>query len=216
MRVAVCVPYRAGVPQRDRAWEYVRAWWGDHHPVYVADGDKGMMNRSRARNTAAAEAGDWDVAIFGDADTIGSHPLILEAATIAYETGHLSYPFTRFVGLTQSGTNQLLAGKPIRSIRKRYENSPGGIVCIRRDLFDEIGGWDEQFVGWGFEDVAFARAARTLGGLSRLDGEIMHLYHPASPERNRNSQAYKSNRARVLRYKEADGNPDLMRRLLDG
>lgn len=215
MRVAVCIPYRDGGPDRELAWHYVQRWWGQRFEVFSATGGDGpMMNRSRARNQAAVDAGDWDLAIFGDADTVGEHRFVDKAIATARDTGQLTYPFTRYQALDKVGTKRLIAGQPPQRIRRRLENSPGGILCVRRDLYERVGGWDEAFEGWGYEDVAFAIAAGTLGGVTRYPGTITHLWHPNAPEKRDAIAGKTANRRRVARYKQAEGDPEKMEALL--
>ena len=54
------------------------------------------------------------------------------------------------------------------------------VVVVSRKQWDIIGGFDEQFRGWGFEDTAFAAAAETFGGIIRMDGEVIHFWHPTA------------------------------------
>lgn len=224
MKTIVAIPWRPFDEAREQAWNYVQKWWADLEIPLFTDtgGDDGPMNRSRARNRAAAAGGDWDVCLFGDADTIGEPDLVKRAAQLAGETGRMVWPFDRFVGLDQPSTARLyrIGGDPALVARgpriRRLRQSPGGIVAVRRDLFETIGGWDEGFAGWGFEDVAFVCAAMALGpGLCRLDGEIFHLWHPLAPEKNRRHPDWVRNQTRARRYRSAEADADRMRDLLD-
>lgn len=209
--VAVCVPWRPGDPHRNANWNHVRTFWSDY-PVFVGDTD-GPFNRAAARNKAAAQT-DADILIFGDADTVGDHQAIREAVDHASETGELTYPHTRTVKLSKTGTAQLKAGQSVKG-GQRLEGSPAGILVVRRDLYEQVL-WDERFdAGWGYEDVAFAMAARTLGGVHRIEANIIHLWHPVAAEK-RDAIGYKTgNRALRDEYGRADGNPKSMRRLLE-
>jgi hypothetical protein len=52
-----------------------------------------------------------------------------------------------------------------------------------RAVFDDLGGFDERFKGWGFEDMAFQSAICGLYGYERIPGDVVHLWHPRSEER---------------------------------
>jgi hypothetical protein len=213
MKVVVCIPFRGGDSARERNFEYVHSWWRQFpYPIRIAEGPEGLFNRSAARNQAAE--GDWDVALFGDADTVGQPENIVPTIRAAAE-GKLAYPFTRFEGLNPQQTRLLFAGKRFgRGKSVRYP-SPGGILAVSRTLFETVGGYDEAFQGWGYEDLAFACAARTLGGQHREEGSIFHLWHPNAPEKKAAIATKTPNRARKDRYKQADGNPEAMRALLE-
>ena len=51
-------------------------------------------------------------------------------------------------------------------VRRTYEHQHSSVVVIPRPLYDDIGGFDEGFRGWGLEDTAFAIAVETLTGES--------------------------------------------------
>jgi hypothetical protein len=193
----------------------VREWWHQFDwPLSVAEGPPGLFNRSAARNQAAARAGDWDVAVFGDADTVGE-PDLVRKAVLSASDGWLAYPFTEFLGLSRGGTISLLQGGLDLAVTKRMSGSPGGILAVPRDLFDEVGGFDEMFTGWGYEDLAFAYAAGTLGGVHREDGMITHLWHPNAGEKRDAIAGKSGNRRRSELYRAANGDPVMMRILLE-
>lgn len=179
--------------------------------MFTGDAD-GPFNRAAARNNAAAQT-TADVLVFADADTVGDHEAIRQAVDHAAETGELAYPHTRTVKLTRQATVRLKNGLPVKG--KLIHGSPAGILVVRRDLYEQVR-WDEGFDGgWGYEDVAFACAARTLGCVHRVEGEIVHLWHRTASEKPEALRSRTPNRARADRYKDADGNPEAMRRLLE-
>lgn len=213
MRVIVCVPHRLEDDYRRRAWEYVRGWWAQFpYPVHGAPGPAGLFNRAAARNQAARPA-SWDVAIFADADTIGQPELIPKTVEAA-AAGKLAYPFTDLEGLSAVGTRNLIAGTGPVQVVKRRRLSPGGILAVSRELFDKVGGYDEGFQGWGYEDLAFVYAAETFAETHREPGTITHLWHPPAPEKRKAIAGKTANRARKERYIAAAGDPDKMRALI--
>jgi hypothetical protein len=218
MRVDVCIPYWGTEPHRQRNFGYVHDWWvALGYTVHIADSPGETMNRAAARNHAAT-LGDAEVLVFADADTLGDPELIGAACRHAYDTGELSYPFNRFVGLSAAGTTQYLKTGKVGGVIKRVgpsKASPGGILAVHRDLFEWAGRYDEGFTdGWGYEDVAFARAARTLGGVHRYPGAIIHLWHPPAPEKRDAIRFKTGNRKRAELYEQADGDLEAMFHLL--
>jgi GT2 family glycosyltransferase len=212
--IAVCIPYRENGDHRQRAYRYVEAWWQRlGYPVFTAAGPDGPFNRSAARNQAARQAGKWKVAVFADADTIGD-PALIDISIQHAANGHLSYPFTEYAGLSATGTRRLIEGGGLSGPYKRKRLSPGGILAVSRQLFEQVGGWDEAFQGWGYEDLAFSYAAGTLGGIRREPGRIHHLWHPIVPEKRDAIAGRTINRTRMMRYRVANGDQEAMRRLL--
>jgi hypothetical protein len=59
----------------------------------------------------------------------------------------------------------------------------GGSVAITREGFQQIGGMDESFVGWGGEDNEFWERAQTLKVWPYAWLPIVHLWHSSQPEK---------------------------------
>jgi predicted O-methyltransferase YrrM len=80
-----------------------------------------------------------------------------------------------------------------RPIQRRGKVHPGGYCYgVAAAPFCRIGGWDEGFVGWGFEDGDMNIRLRKLG----LEGHIIedrgwctHLNHPRRPSQGEAAQA---------------------------
>lgn len=58
--------------------------------------------------------------------------------------------------------------------------SPGGCNMITREAFEKIGGYDERFIGWGFEDTDFFHRSLKVNRLGRITDEkaiCWHMHH---------------------------------------
>jgi hypothetical protein len=186
MRAVVLVPYRGGERWRELSWAYVQGEWAKLGLPIVTGDRPGPFNRSAARNAAARKAGDWDVGIFVDADTIvrDTGP-VREAIELAHRTGRVVLPHDRYRAMTASGTGSLFFGRPNWNALPSRHPVQGGVVVVPRRAWDRIGGYEERLNGWGGEDVVFMYCARELVGLDRLPGEIWHLWHPVDRTRRR-------------------------------
>jgi hypothetical protein len=60
----------------------------------------------------------------------------------------------------------------------------GGSVAISRKGYEQIGGMDESFIGWGGEDNEFWERAQTLRVWPYAYLPIVHLWHAAQPEKH--------------------------------
>jgi predicted nucleotidyltransferase len=61
---------------------------------------------------------------------------------------------------------------------------PGCFMLIDRKSFDRIGGFPEDYEGWGFEDTVFAMRATSqlrVLNLFRKSEPLLHIDHPVSP-----------------------------------
>lgn len=216
-RVVVLVPRRAGDPVRDRIWAWCRRIWEQQGwPIFEGHHDEpGLFSASKARNAAAAAAGEWDVAVFADADTVPfDWKPVRDAVTLAHESGHFIRPFTTYHFLDDEGTETFMAtGVLPKRTRILGESAYGGIHVVPRRLWDASGGYDERFLGWGSEDAAFQFACTALGGFRRLPGDVYHLSHPMQL-RDPSTPQYQANVALGARYRAAMRNRAAMTALL--
>jgi hypothetical protein len=219
--VVVLVPRRAGVPERDRVWDYLKLWWKRHTSWPVIEGHHygGPFNRSRAINRAAQDAGSWDIAIIADADALVSEEQLAEGIRLARSADRYIVAFEIRNELAAESTERIISGSSGDWGGMQYEQVRGACSAmnvINRTLWERVGGFDERFVGWGWEDVAFAHAADTFAGqdYQRVPGVLWHFYHPPSPEQHAESETYKANTELHDRYANARMEVERMRRLL--
>ena len=217
------VPRRPDGGHRDRLWDWCRSHWlrvCPGIPILEGASPEGPFNRSAAINAAAA--GDWDTAIILDADVFASSEQVFAAEQVAQATGLMVLGFQLYVGLNALVTRQVLEGKPLDELRgariRRYKHE-SSIVVVPRELFDEVGGFDERFSGWGQEDVAFAQACRVLRGEPlRVPGNVYHLHHGKSLERSMRHVEWRGNQELGKRYratKEVGAMRDLLAERFD-
>lgn len=205
IRAVVLVPRRAGNPVRDASWDWCRRIWQQQGwPIFEGHHDEpGLFNASKARNAAALAAGDWDVAIFADADTVPfDWKPVRDAVPLAAKTGRFVRPFTTYHMLDGEGSASFMATGvlPKTGTRRLQESAYGGIHVLPRRLWDASGGYDERFLGWGSEDAAFEFACRVLGGFTRLRGDVYHLWHPMQ-QRDPSTPQFQANIALGARYR---------------
>ncbi|MCX4816752.1 galactosyltransferase-related protein [Streptomyces sp. NBC_01239] len=217
--VTVVIPWRPGTAERNAHHEYVRARLATLLPDAIhLDVDSGHMPFSRAgsRNEGVqrAEAAGADVVVICDADTL-PEPEPLHAAIAAAADGVLHLPYTWFRGLSQQGTSDYLAGLPADSCATdlAHEWATGGVLVIQPASWWAMGGMDERFVGWGFEDAAARICADALlGPTVRHDGAITHLWHPQ--ESGLGSPQHVANGRLCQRYVDATGEAGALRAIV--
>lgn len=199
-RAVFLVPRRNDGGQRDRLWAYCRARWERLFPdvkVYEGHHDSGPFNRSAAINTAAELAdadGRWDLGIVIDSDVLLSRSQVQAALDRATETGRVTWGHRRWRGVREDATLRILADQADLGddldrdaldliVERTNPLSWSCCIVIPRAVFDDLGGFDERFKGWGFEDMAFQSVVCGLYGWERIEGDVVHLWHPRSEER---------------------------------
>lgn len=224
-RIVILVPRREGDRERDLTWAWVRQWWRDHLGWEIHEGhhDEGLFNRSAAINRAAGMADwqqerPWDVAVIIDADVINDPERTRRGVEEAIATGRMVLPFDVRHDLNAPGSKAVMSGYSgswTKFVHRTYTDMVSSVVIVSRSLWDAVGGFDETFVGWGFEDNAFAAACETMAGqpVLKLPGELWHLWHPTAAEGKRGTFTHQRNKLRAELYLRARGNPEELQRV---
>lgn len=90
------------------------------------------------------------------------------------------------------------------SLHFASDSSPGGCTMISKDAFNRMGGYDDRFIGWGFEDTDFLYRSRKVNRVSYIqskDAICWHLHHEnakrtENPHYNNNLMIFNQNAAR--------------------
>lgn len=200
MRTVFLVPRRADNGHRDALWAWCKARWQRLFPgvqVYEGHHNEGLFSRSAAINRAARLAdadGRWDFGIVIDADILVRTSQLREALARASKTGRVTWAHRRWRGVNEEWTAKILKeqldlGPEIGSVdidvlvERTTPLSWSCCIVIPRGIWDETGGFDERFRGWGFEDIAWQSLICGLYGWERIEGDVIHLWHPRSEER---------------------------------
>ena len=91
-------------------------------------------------------------------------------------SGSLVIAYTTYVYLNRRMSDLVLAGSTGSwwdGVEFTLANTCSTMVVVPRKLWNAVGGFDEGFVGWGWEDCAFSAACAALGGgraVGRLAG----------------------------------------------
>jgi glycosyltransferase involved in cell wall biosynthesis len=244
--------------QRVKNWHWLKRYWKCHLPgAQIIEGNDWRsllhpevpFSKSAAVNNAAKKA-TGDIFVIVDADGYIAADAVLEAADRirhARKRGHKLWfvPYRWFYRLTEECSRKLLHSNPCRP--HKFSTPPpmccvqstdgsqhghwygAGIQIMPREAFEEVGGWDERFRGWGGEDHAAMRAMDTLYWRHKtLPVQFLHVWHPMiSPEgatddlvnwRYRvwaGQEASGANDELSGRYYGAHGDPERMRKLVN-
>lgn len=178
VRVVTLIPWRGGDELREQSWGFVRTRLEAlGYPLYAGDWP-GPWSRAKAINAAALDAGRWDVAVIGDADTVPQADAVAEAVELVSATGGGCRPHDHLYRLTPSGTIAFTRGAKLLPRHIEKENPGGGFLVVAREGWDRVGGYDPAYINWGHEDSAFNLMLLVKADWDRIKGEAWHLWHP--------------------------------------
>lgn len=224
-KVSFLIPYRDASEERNAIldWNIKRLYlfndlFGNIEICIGEHNDKSeLFNRSLAINRAARiSTGDYFFIL--DADCFFSPELLVDALRFI-DSDEWMIPHSGMCRLNESITAKILSGE-VNALNvnacdiELFVQSCSGLNAIRRDKFEQIGGFDERFWGWGFEDVAFMITANTfLGAAGRLDHKIFHLWHTWPQNIEERNPKYKDGELLILEYEKANWNKEAIMRL---
>lgn len=139
------------------------------------------FNKSWSLNVAWKEATN-DTIVFGDADNLISIESLSEALK-EMETYDFVSPHSRLIDL-KSEENSLDSQKIFeikRHFRGEHDHQKmplcGGMTIFKKESLEKIGGWPEEFFGWGAEDDAMSIKVRHFLKWKEMDFSCYHLFH---------------------------------------
>ncbi|MCK9921599.1 galactosyltransferase-related protein [Frankia sp. AgPm24] len=223
------VPFRPDGADRDRIWSWLADRWRTTHPGWELRVGEYPASAGPWRKSAAVRAAltgcTARVLVIADADVwVTPTDVLAQAVTLAADGAPWVMPHRQVRRLSPETTARVLAGEPVEqagATRGALAERPyvgmrgGGLLVIRADAWEQVGGFDPRFAGWGGEDEALGLAADALLGQGvRLPGVLWHLWHPPAPRLSR-TVGSKPSRRLVARYQTARRDPAAMARLVD-
>jgi glycosyltransferase involved in cell wall biosynthesis len=209
MKVGIVIPWRSQ-PSRIPAFEAVIAWYKENLPdakIYYADHPGPVWLPAATRNDGVrmAEADGVDLVIMNDADTIPEINPLKEAIAAAYRDEMFHNPYTNYRMLEDRGTRQHLVKKlPIEKCSfTPFDSACYGTVVFTPSAWWKIGGMDEKFKQWGYEDTAQQVAHRVINGKDFIKHSGV-CYAMGHVPQTRKGQDFLNNKLLYEEYLRAD------------
>ena len=235
MKYAICVPYGKTDKYRERNYNVVTGYLADvftgKDATLVAAQDTNypdLFNRGRALNRCIERVSDADIYVFADIDFIvdpyyiqkglqlveasisGSNPETF--GLVAFPSYVIPYSTISF--LKKSYTEKMLQSSqvdwnpgPNATDLQWDRHSTGGFNIVSRENLEIIGGFDNRFITWGYEDGAFDTVAATLiGEPVWLEHNCLHMWHPESFRNGKFAKQQEECLRLAQRYDKARGN----------
>lgn len=197
-----------GCPHRREAFAYVLDWYSDFDEVIVESGESDdTFTRASALNAAITRA-TGDVIVQADPDSLVPLDTLAEAIELAAIDG-LVIPHSEWLYLTPEATRLVLDGLPLDDVTPAHceehgSKGSGNVTVFSRRTWEKCGGFDERFGMWGGDDGAFSYAAEAFTQPTRrLDGPMVHLWHPRLPQSVPGSVGFVEQFAILSEYRDA-------------
>lgn len=150
------------------------------------------FNRGRAFNFGVSHAGvsGDDLVCLMDADMLVDPGWLRRCLTAMSSRAML--PYDRAIYMDEESTEAAIAkGTRGSDITGDQWHSQGGCIWITAELYEEMGGHDERYVGWGSADRDFyLRLVQALGGQpQRMSQPLYHMNHPEPDESQKAANA---------------------------
>jgi hypothetical protein len=212
--LSVLTPVRLADPHRRAVHRHTSAAWsrlGVQQCVAHHDGP-GPFNISKAINAARAMAAGDRLLVMG-CDHLPPDRDGLDRIHDALDEHPWLGVYAATEQLDRRSTFRVMlehADPATRVVERRLERCTG-ILAMRADVFDDLGGYPEAFTGWGYEDTAVRTALATLHGDPPAPPlpVLRSLWHPKAPRTTK-----QHNRHRYAEFAAAAGDPTRMREVL--
>lgn len=139
------------------------------------------FNRSWGFNVGAKYSNS-NILVFTDCDIIMNPEKFIESVKKLNEFDVVS-PYSSVVDLNPQETSMdinkiMLIDRPGRGENDNQKiNICGGMTLFRKDAYNRIGGYHEDFMGWGGEDDFQAIKVKNFLTWTEVKGRCYHLYH---------------------------------------
>lgn len=188
VRTVVCVPRWPDNGRRDQVWVWLKSWMQRQYPYEIFEGHDPGPGEARAQ--AAAKAGDWDVAVFADADTL-AHPEAVETAVKrCVDENRMVLACDSHMYMSKESSDRIMNGgmwfpRPYTMDKRDrdkaiYARPCSGVYAIPRSLYEVCGGYP-ALGPEGFEDLVWFQLTSIMSGNGPdwVEGHItLHLWHP--------------------------------------
>jgi glycosyltransferase involved in cell wall biosynthesis len=167
---------------------------------YIFAYNPGPYNRGWAFNIGAVHGGPSTGALcLIDADFLVQPDFLSVGLRSMHEGGHRALlPYSKVVYLDEASTRRAIEARfnepsgrlDVKNYQGRvFTTSQGGSMWVEAALFQEVGGYEERFRGWGREDREFWHRLSQAAPIGRLNEQVLHLNHPSPAMTDRWAQA---------------------------
>lgn len=158
--------------------------------------NKGVFNKGWAFNVVCKQYPDYDYYLFADGDIIFPD---IKGFCNQIITHCLTQPqpaFRLFKQCLDTCETDRLNCSTIEAIINGFDNKTlklvgrcgltfaGGVIAISRQTYEKVGGWEEEFEGWGRHDDFMTLKLLSVGQCKKIISPLdaLHLWHPITAD----------------------------------
>jgi glycosyltransferase involved in cell wall biosynthesis len=179
--------YRLVVVEQDRAPQ-LESTLSPLADRYLFAYNPGPYNRGWAFNIGAVQAaGSSGILCLTDADLLAPPDFLSRALSAMRDGRRALLPYSELLFMDGNSTEQAIKDRQAAPLEpldvKKYRgqlfsDSQGVCILVDAAFYQELGGYEERFRGWGREDREFYRRLLKATTVERLPGRLLHLDHP--------------------------------------
>lgn len=204
--IRVVVGYEPGIPSREKPARIVQQWFEQFGwPLVVQPAVPGIpVNAGWLKNRGVAAHPDGnphDVFVLADADCVCPEAQLRHAIYLAYQAPGLVWVADEIRITTRDDMAGIESAEDAIGTPRghhRLTDSTPQLLAIRRDAFAAVGGYDEAYVGYGFEDYDFRKRCGDRWPHRNVKGHMVHLWHEPDPEKVNPGEVFRANEERYF------------------
>lgn len=184
---------------------------------YVFLKSDGLFNHSWGFNAGYKRA-TYNLLAFGDNDVMITDDAFRQSVDLLNQN-FIVNPYTTIVNTSLEEANIIRITRTLHPITREgrgHVNFCGGLVFFTRSNFEKVGGWDENFRGWGGEDNAMSdyQIPLVIGKdfMKEVEGVGYHLWHDRTIDDSFHQSNYKNNLS-ILRWYETASAEDILKNI---
>lgn len=184
--LSIIIPFKSDGEDRERNWN----WLKKRYEILMPEAELCIDERNTTPYCKSAAINDAvrkstrEIILVVDADIIIKVEDLKKAMNEVYDKGIVAP--SKLVRFSEDATNKILQNNDLNiddsfidSNTQTFTSLCSGICIMKKEIFKKCGGYDEEFEGWGSEDVAFYKCMHRVNGpiYKMHDFTMYHLHH---------------------------------------
>ena len=145
---------------------------------FIFDLDSDIFHKTRLMNIASKKV-ECDWFWFHDIDVYIPYKKVFEEVKKSEGLYDAISPYLEVFNLNEEHTENFIENKSVNITKsdnvKKFSEFSGGSFLIKKDKFIDLGMWNEDFKGWGYEDKHMSKLCKMKLKTKSIDENAVHL-----------------------------------------